>query len=82
MYNNMAWDLHDMGKHEEALVAFEAALVEWSARGKPRQVQVAKWSVAQGLRSLGRVDEAVAIERALEAEGYELNPVPVGGAPR
>src|SRR5262249_20589964 len=28
MYNNMAWDLHDLGRHDEALVAFEAALLE------------------------------------------------------
>jgi len=71
MYNNMAWDLHDMGRNEEALAAFEAALEAWSARGRPKQVQVAKWSVAQCLRSLGRTDEAVKIEKALEAEGYK-----------
>ena len=71
MYNNMAWDLHDLKRHEEALTAFEKALEEWTARGKPRQIQTAKWSVAQGLRALNRVDEAVKIEKALEAEGYK-----------
>jgi len=71
MYNNMAWDLHAMGRFPEALRAFESALVEWSARGRPRQIQVAKWSVAQCLRSMGRMDEALAIEKALEAEGYK-----------
>jgi tetratricopeptide (TPR) repeat protein len=82
MYNNMAWDLHDLKRHDEALVAFEAALVEWSARGKPRQIQVAKWSVAQGLRAAGRETEAAQIEKTLEAEGYVMNPVPVGGTPQ
>jgi len=71
MYNNMAWDLHDLKRHEEALTAFEKALEEWTARGKPRQIQVAKWSVAQGLRALNRADEAAKIEKALEAEGYK-----------
>ena len=82
MYNNMAWDLHAMGRFPEALKAFEAALAEWSTRGRPRQIHVAKWSVAQCLRSMGRIDAAFAIEKALEAEGYELDPVPVGGTPR
>ncbi len=82
MYNNMAWDLHAMGRFPEALKAFEAALAEWSTRGRPRQIHVAKWSVAQCLRSMGRIDAALAIEKALEAEGYELDPVPVGGTPR
>jgi tetratricopeptide (TPR) repeat protein len=71
MHNNMAWDLHDLGRHEEALRAFETALEEWSARGRPRQIQVAKWSVAQCLRSLGRDDEAQVIEKALDAEGFK-----------
>ena len=71
MYNNMAWDLHSMGRYPEALAAFETALAEWTARGKPWQIQVAKWSVAQCLRSMGRYREAVEIEKALEAEGYK-----------
>jgi hypothetical protein len=71
MYNNMAWDLHDLKRHEEALVAFRKALEEWTARGKPRQIPVAKWSVAQALRAVNRVDEAVKIEKALEEEGFK-----------
>ena len=71
IYNNMAWDLHDMKRYDEALAAFQSALDEWTKRGRPRQVQVAKWSVAQCLRSLKRDAEALAIERALEAEGFK-----------
>jgi tetratricopeptide (TPR) repeat protein len=71
MHNNMAWDLHDLKRYDEALVAFRLALDEWTKRGKPRQIQVAKWSVAQCLRSLKRDDEALVIERALEAEGFK-----------
>jgi tetratricopeptide (TPR) repeat protein len=71
MYNNMAWDLHDLKRHEEALVAFQKALEEWTATGKAKQIQVAKWSVAQGLRALNRIAEAEKMEKALEAEGYK-----------
>lgn len=68
MLNNSAWELHDMGRFGEALPLFEEAQAEWEARGRPQQIQIAKWSVARCLRSLGRHDEALALQRALEAE--------------
>lgn len=68
LLNNGAWDLHDMGRYDEALPWFEAALDEWTAREKPKQIQIARWSLARCLRSLGRHAEALAIQRALEAE--------------
>src|SRR6185503_11720782 len=71
MSNNMAWDLYDMGRFEEALAAFQASLEAWTATGRPKQIQIAKSYVAQCLRSLGRVDEAVKIEKALEAQGHK-----------
>ena len=82
MYNNMAWDLHEMKRYPEALAAFESSLAEWTARGKPRQIQLAKSSVAQCLRSMGRDAEAARIEKDLEAEGYMSNPVPVEDTPQ
>ena len=68
MLNNAAWDLHDLGRYAEALPLFEAALAEWTARGKPQQIRIAKWSVARCLRSLGRFQEALAAQQALEKE--------------
>ncbi len=68
MLNNSAWDLHDMGRFDEALPLFEEAQAEWTARDKPEQLQFAKWAVARCLRSLGRYDEALTIQRTLEAE--------------
>ncbi len=68
MLNNSAWDLHDMGRFGEALPLFEEAEAEWVARGKPEQIQAARWAVARCLRSVGRYDEALTIQRALEAE--------------
>lgn len=68
MLNNSAWDLHAMDRFSEALPFFEESLVEWTARQKPEQVRIARWSVARCLRSLGRYEEALAVQRALEAE--------------
>lgn len=68
MLNNSAWDLHEMGRHAEALPLFEQALSGWTATGKPPQIRVARWSVARCLRSLGRLDEALATQLALEKE--------------
>ncbi len=68
MLNNSAWDLHEMGRASEALALFEQALAEWMARGKAQQIQTARWAVARCLRSLGRCEEALAIQRALAAE--------------
>ncbi|NOH02694.1 MAG: tetratricopeptide repeat protein [Chloroflexi bacterium] len=71
MLNNSAWDLHQMGRFEEALVLFKEAEAEWISRGKPVRIQIAKWSVARCLRSLKRYDEALTIQRALETEHKE-----------
>jgi tetratricopeptide (TPR) repeat protein len=68
MLNNSAWDLHDLGRYQEALPLFEEALREWTARGKPQQIRIAKWSVARCLRSLGRFEEALQAQQALEKE--------------
>jgi tetratricopeptide (TPR) repeat protein len=68
MLNNAAWDLHEMGRFDEALLLFEEAQSEWVARAKPEQIQIARWAVARCLRSLGRYEDALSIQRALEAE--------------
>jgi tetratricopeptide (TPR) repeat protein len=68
MLNNSAWDLHSMERFGEALSYFEKAEAEWTARGKPVQTRIAKWSVARCLRSLGRHKDALARQRALEEE--------------
>lgn len=68
MLNNSAWDLHALGRFDEALSLFEEAQTEWEERGKPERIQIARWSVARCLRSLGRCDEALAIQLTLEAE--------------
>jgi tetratricopeptide (TPR) repeat protein len=68
MLNNSGWDLHEMGRFEEALPIFEEALAEWTARQKVDQILVARWAVARCLRSLGRYSEALYIQKSLERE--------------
>jgi tetratricopeptide (TPR) repeat protein len=68
MLNNLAWDLHQMGRYDDALKRFQEAEAEWRKRGKAEQIRIATWSVARCLRSLGRHEEAIAIQRRLEAQ--------------
>ena len=69
LLNNLGWARHDGGEYEAALALFERALAERQKRRQHRETRVARWCVARCLRSLGRVDEALAQQRALLAEG-------------
>jgi tetratricopeptide (TPR) repeat protein len=66
--NNMGWARHEAGRYDDALALFRIALDERRATGSPDQLRVARWCVARCLRSLGRVDEALAEQRALAGE--------------
>lgn len=68
LYNNLGWTQHDSGDFRSALASFEAALAAYLEQGKPRQVRIAKWTVARALRSLGRVQEALERQLSLLAE--------------
>jgi tetratricopeptide (TPR) repeat protein len=73
LHNNLGWHRHDTGDYPRALAEFEAALAAYRASGTPEQVRIARWSVARCLRSLGRLDEALAIQTELAAgpsDGY------------
>lgn len=68
LLNNSAWDLHDLGRYQDALPLFQEALAAWEARHKPNQIRTAQWSVARCLRSLARYEEALDLLQGLEAE--------------
>ncbi len=75
--NNTAWSLHDLGRLDEALEMFQVAEAHWAARQndeKPadhaERYRIAKWAVARCLRSLGRYEEALAIQLTLGEDGY------------
>jgi tetratricopeptide (TPR) repeat protein len=68
LYNNIGWTYHDLGKYEPALEMFQKALRSREQQGVVKPVRIAKWSVARTLRSLGRTEGALAIQRALLSE--------------
>lgn len=68
LYNNIGWTYHDRGDHGRALELFRKALAWREQKGDPATILIAKWAVARALRSLGIVDEALAIQQALLAE--------------
>ena len=73
LLNNLAWTYHDMKQYETALPLFERAVAERKEQGNERAVREARWAVARCLRSLGRYDEALKEQLALEAEGAKAS---------
>lgn len=63
--NNLGWTLFDRGDPAGALRQFEAALEAFERDGTAEQIRIARWTVARALRELGRVEEALAIQREL-----------------
>jgi len=65
---NLGWAEHERGEYEAALAYWRRALAVREAAGDVPRTRIAKWTVARGLRSLKRYDEAEAIQLALAAE--------------
>jgi tetratricopeptide (TPR) repeat protein len=68
LLNNLGWTLHDAGDYAQALTVFERALAWREARDRPVETRIARWAVARCLRSLGRIEEALALQRRLRTE--------------
>lgn len=65
LYNNIGWTYHDQGQFDKALDMFQQALAFRQQQGQPGPIQIAQWCIARTLRSLGRVDEALAMQQTL-----------------
>jgi tetratricopeptide (TPR) repeat protein len=70
--NNLGWAHHDRGEFDAALLCFQDALRAREAQGDEELIRIARWCVARGLRSLGRVDDALVIQQDLLAEHERL----------
>ena len=64
--NNTGWALFDEGRYGEALELFEKALAFREDQGDQEQIDIARWCVAKTMRVMGRVHEALEIQRELE----------------
>ena len=60
--------MHDAGRAEAALAEFQQAVDAADRYGTTEQQHVARWSVARCLRTLGRTDEALELQRSLAAD--------------
>lgn len=65
LHNNLGWTKHDAGDAVAALHHFEKAVEAADRYGTAGQQHVARWSVGRALRSLGRTEEALELQRAL-----------------
>lgn len=68
LYNNTGWSYHDMGDYASALQIFQKAEAWRRSKGQAKETRIAGWCVARALRSLGRVEEALARQMALNEE--------------
>jgi tetratricopeptide (TPR) repeat protein len=68
LWNNIGWSYHDRGDYATALDYWQKGLTAREAAGDKARTRIAKWTVARGLRSLNRLDEAEKIQRALVVE--------------
>lgn len=73
LYNNTGWTYHDLGQYERALALFEKGLLWRQERQDIIAIQIAKWTVARTLRSLGRVEEALEKQLILHDENKAMD---------
>ncbi len=66
--NNIGYALHQLGRYDEALAQFQQALAIRERGTNAEATRVARWMVAWTLRSLGRSDEALRMQLALEQD--------------
>lgn len=68
LLNNIGWTMHERGDDTAALGYWQDALAAFEAKHDVVRTRIARWTVARGLRALGRLDEAEAIQRQLADE--------------
>lgn len=77
LHNNIGWTYHDdLKDYEKALHHFAKALEYQEKRGDASLIRIAKWCIARAFRSLGRVEEALAVHEAQLKEYEETGEKP------
>lgn len=67
LYNNTGWALFDEARYAEALGVFQRAASLREQQGEAEALRIARWCVGRTLRALGRANEALTLQRQLEA---------------
>jgi tetratricopeptide (TPR) repeat protein len=78
LYNNIGWAYHDSKDYAGALTFFKKLLAWRIAQKDERGTFVAHWTIARTYRSLGRIDEALALQRELLDEIQQKGLAPSG----
>ncbi len=68
LLNNLGWTMHERRDFSTALAYWQDALAAREATHDVSRTRIARWTVARGLRSLGRLSEAETMQRALADE--------------
>jgi tetratricopeptide (TPR) repeat protein len=66
--NNIGNDLRQARRLDESLLTFREALAAFERHGSAGEIRIARWQVANVLRLQGKVDEALAMQLALERD--------------
>jgi len=69
LHNNLGWAYHGLERYGDALAHFKRALACREEAGDAKRARIARWCIGRCLRSLARHDEALALQRALLADG-------------
>lgn len=66
--NNLGDALRQAGDLQQSLVVFGESRLVYERQRSPGRERIARWQIANVLRLLGRLDEALAMQQQLEAE--------------
>lgn len=73
LLNNIGWTYHAAGDIEQAFTYLHRARTFHREEGPERTYRIARWCVARVQRDLGQIEQALAEQRALEAEYATFN---------
>lgn len=78
LYNNTGWTYFDLKQFDKALELFEKSLAYRISIDDERGIFIARWTIARTYREVSRIDEALAMQQALEKEMEEKKIDPDG----
>lgn len=66
LYNNTGWTYFDLKQYDKALALFEKSLEYRQSIEDEKGTFIAKWTIARTYREVGRIGEALVMQRSLE----------------